>query len=100
MIWKGTNIAKGENKVGFGINTKCGYVLAWYCPNRPKDVTVKDKLQNVCKMDGSCTDSYDECMKDGYDSCYNTMAIKYHNEKRTLHCAKPMTLDIVMARAV
>lgn len=100
MIWKGTNIPKGGNKVGFGINTKCGYVLAWYCPNRPKDADIKAKLQNVCNINGVCTNSDYMCTKDGYDSCYNTMAAKAHNVKRTLHCAKPMTVDIPMAKAL
>lgn len=28
------------------------------------------------------------------------MAAKAHNEKRALHCAKPMTVDVKMAKAL
>lgn len=43
MIWKGTNIPAGSShNVGFGIH--CNYVLAWYCPSRPEDPTVKTTL--------------------------------------------------------
>lgn len=40
------------------------------------------------------------CTKNGYDECYNIMAAKAHNEKRRLHCAKEMTLDFTMAKAL
>lgn len=116
MIWKGTNIPDGTtHDVGFGFH--CGTVLAWYCPNKPKQTDVRyvpddsntseqarygrEILLNVCKDDGSCADSEYICTKDGYDSCYNEMAAASHNVKRTLHCAdEPMTVDTAMAKAL
>jgi hypothetical protein len=99
MIWKGTNIPDGQAQdVGFGIH--CGYVLAWYCPSRPEDPTIKTTLENVCRDDGSCTDSEYLCNKDGYDECYNQMATKAHNKLRADHCAHPMTTDTTMAKAL
>jgi len=100
MIWKGVNFEEGTtHKVGFGI--KCGYALAWYCPTRPMpDTTVKEYQENVCKPDGSCVDPAYLCTRDGYDHCYNTMALNAHNEKRALHCADPMTGDTDMAIAM
>ena len=82
MIWKGKNFVAGtKHKVGFGI--KCGYVIAWYCPTKPKPTTTtKEYLENVCKSDGSCVDPEYHCTHTGYDSCYNDMALKAHNEKR------------------
>lgn len=99
MIWKGVNFASGtQAKVGLGI--KCGYALAWYCPTRTKpDTTTKEYQENVCKSDGSCVDPSYLCTKDGYDKCYNDMAVKAHNEKRKLHCAPTeFTVDIEMAK--
>jgi len=100
MIWKGTNIPAGKtHDVGFGL--KCGIVLAWYCPNAPKEPTVRDILRNVCKDDGSCADADYACTKTGYDTCYNTMAAAAHNAKRVKHCSgEPMTVDAKMAKAV
>lgn len=100
MIWKGTNIPDGTtHDVGFGFH--CGTVLAWYCPNKPKQTNLREILLNVCKDDGSCADSEYICTKDGYDSCYNKMAAAAHNVKRTLHCAdEPMTVDTAMAKAL
>jgi hypothetical protein len=100
MIWKGTNLKEGETRgVGFGFH--CGTVLAWYCPNRPAKTNLRETLLNVCREDGSCADSEYICTKDGYDSCYNEMALAAHNEKRTQHCApEPFTPDATMAKAL
>jgi len=100
MIWKGTNIPDGTtHDVGFGFH--CGTVLAWYCPNKPKQTHLREILLNVCKDDGSCADSQYICTKEGWDKCYNEMAVVAHNKKRTLHCADtPMTVDSAMAKAL
>jgi len=37
------------------------------------------------------------CTKDGWDKCYNDMALKAHNAKRKLHCSADLTLDEDMA---
>jgi len=100
MIWKGTNIPAGTtHDVGFGFH--CGTVLAWYCPNRPTKTNYRETLLNVCRDDGSCADSAYICTKDGYDSCYNEMAIAAHNTKRTQHCSgSNFTSDNTMAKAL
>jgi hypothetical protein len=100
MIWKGTNIPAGTtHDVGFGFH--CGTVLAWYCPNRPTKSNPRETLLNVCRDDGSCADSAYICTKDGYDSCYNEMALAAHNKKRTLHCSgSDFTSDTTMAKAL
>lgn len=91
MVWKGTNIPAGtKHEVGFGIH--CGTVLAWYCPNKPNphDEAKRNPrltLKNVCRDDGSCANADYICTKDGYDSCYNKMALEKHNSLRTDHCA-------------
>jgi hypothetical protein len=111
MIWKGTNLVDNRDvgqlvypegvthDVGFGLH--CGTVLAWYCPNKPKTPNLRENLDNVCRSDGTCADSDYICTKDGYDKCYNQMALDGHNAKRALHCAsQKMTLDIEMAKAL
>lgn len=111
MIWKGTNLVDNRDvgqlvypegvthDVGFGLH--CGTVLAWYCPNKPKTPNLRENLDNVCRSDGTCADSDYICTKDGYDKCYNQMALDAHNAKRALHCAnQKMTLDVEMAKAL
>jgi hypothetical protein len=75
--------------------------LAWYCPNKPQTRNLRETLLNVCKDDGSCANSDYICTKEGYDSCYNDMAIAAQNVKRTLHCAPDkFTGDVAMAKAL
>lgn len=95
MIWKGTNF-KSTHKVGIAITSNL--VMAWYCPDRTKPATTTKEYQmNVCKSDGTCVDPIYLCTKDGYDKCYNEMALKAHNEKRKSHCATAYKFDKDMA---
>jgi len=111
MVWKGTNLADTHDvghlaypegithDVGFGLH--CGTVLAWYCPNKPAKPNLRENLENVCKSDGTCADSDYICTKEGYDKCYNQMALDGHNQQRALHCAnQKLELDVAMAKAL
>jgi hypothetical protein len=85
MIW-----AEGK-KVAFGI--KDAWVVAWYCPagNKPavgEPGSAAAFLINVKKT----------CIEKGLNTCYNTMALKAHNEKRNLHQDTP-PLEIYEAAA-
>lgn len=63
MIWK------SSTTVGFGIH-KNRSVVAWYCAkagNLPDNTKAFSENVN------------DVCIVNGYNKCYNDMALKYHN---------------------
>jgi len=68
LIWKKSTTTL------FGIKGK--WAVVWLCPggNKPTD-TQQTYVDNVS----------DKCIKDGYNRCYNEMALKYHNEMRVQH---------------
>ena len=60
-----------SEKVGFGIKDE--YVVAWFCP-AGNEGSAHDYVENVNPV----------CIVDGYNRCYNNMALKYHNQMRAL----------------
>jgi hypothetical protein len=68
-------------------------VIAWYCPggNTPDNIAAYRK-----HVGGK-----DPCIhKDGYNSCYNKLAVKQHNIHRKAHKAKDLKFDATIAKKV
>jgi len=82
MLWR------GAKKVGFGVHGEL--VVAWYCDAKAEVADAASAVANV----GAHCDSR------GYNECYNALALKYANKKRSNHDAAPLKLNVGAARAI
>ena len=83
MVWKATT------KVAFGVKDK--WVIAWYCETKGNNGGPADYKANVG----------DKCINDdGVNTCFNDLALKAHNAKRTDHKAKPLRWHAEAAKAL
>lgn len=83
LIWK------GSNDVSLGIKGK--WVVAWFCAKGNSPATQEAYVNNVS----------DKCVVDGYNRCYNELALKYHNQKRVNHeGTKLLSLDVDIAKTL
>jgi hypothetical protein len=88
MIW-----AEGK-KVAFGV--KGPWVVAWYCPAGNKPAVGEPGSPAAFKLNVKKT-----CIENGMNTCYNSMALKAHNEKRRLHQeTDPLTIYAAAAEAI
>lgn len=84
MMWK------SATKVGFGIRDD--WVFAWYCEDAiPSAADEKDYEANILPL----------CIKDGYNECYNKMALEAHNQRRVEHKGySELSLDVEISKAI
>jgi hypothetical protein len=76
MIWAEVQ------EVAFGVKDE--WVVAWYCPAGNTPAVGENGSEDAFKKNVKKT-----CIEDGMNTCYNTMALKAHNEKRLLHPDHP-----------
>jgi len=82
MVWKGTT------KVGFGVKDK--YVVAWYCEKKAEPTSPGLSKSNIGKV----------CSNNGYNECYNEMALAAHNKRRKHHETTGLIFDANLARSI
>lgn len=82
MLWQGTT------KVGFGVHGK--YVVAWYCEDKAEATNTERALKNIGKS----------CLDNGYNDCYNEIALKAVNKSRINHSVSPLKLNEGAAREI
>jgi len=64
--------------------------VAWYCEDPAEPGNASASKENVGRI----------CNSEGYNSCYNDLALAAHNIKRKHHNTDVLELDAAAARAI
>jgi hypothetical protein len=96
IVWNG--VSPGNNfKVAFA--RRFNYVIAWYCPGRQATNGINSSNYSKNVKPSTCPKTCkDKLNEDKFRICYQSEALKAHNDRRKYHIVPDLEIDYDLAK--